>query len=133
MSSVAQNSHIVIENIVSIPGFSWNWEPLATDSAIVVAHIIQNTGGWDWGAFMQNQLQLWPLDEHKCEAKHKIEKYSGEEIDCSMCLECIKQESDVYSLQCGHKFHSDKCINDKNIIDWIREHGTCPYCRAKAE
>ena len=44
--------------------------------------------------------------------------------DCSICMEDMKQNEEVYRLPCGrHVFHS-KCLNG-----WLSEHNTCPNCR----
>jgi len=61
----------------------------------------------------------------------KVEKYTGEKSTCPLCLDDIEHNSDIYKLICNHVFHAHKCMQDKNIIDWIAEHQTCPYCRAK--
>jgi Ring finger domain len=65
------------------------------------------------------------------EVKLSIEKYSGNECVCSLCIENIENGTDIYRLKCNHIFHSCKCLENKGIIDWINEHKTCPYCRAK--
>ena len=61
----------------------------------------------------------------------KIEKHTGEKCTCSLCLDDIEANSDVYKLTCNHIFHAHNCMQDKNIMNWIEEHKTCPYCRAK--
>jgi hypothetical protein len=49
---------------------------------------------------------------------------------CSICLadataEEVEKQTEVYKLQCGHKFHQD-CLNP-----WMTTANTCPVCRAK--
>lgn len=63
----------------------------------------------------------------------KIEKYDGEACTCSLCLDEIIKDSDVYKLPCNHIFHAGICISEQNVMAWIKEHGTCPYCRAKTD
>jgi NACalpha-BTF3-like transcription factor len=65
------------------------------------------------------------------EAKLIPEKYSGDDCICSLCIEDIENGTDIYRLKCNHIFHARKCLDDKGIIDWINNHKTCPYCRAK--
>lgn len=135
------SSRIVIENRTpSGPTGMCNWGALVVDPGITITTYIQTPNyEWDWSMFSRDSAiagvhstmqPLRPLNGHK---QVKNEEYNGEEIDCSMCLESIKQRSSIYRLSCGHKFHSNKCINNGNVIDWIRAHGTCPYCRAKTE
>lgn len=70
------------------------------------------------------------LDDHKIELA--VQKHAGESCVCSLCLEDIEKDIEVHVLPCGHEFHAAKCMNGKNILDWINEHRTCPYCRALA-
>jgi Ring finger domain len=65
------------------------------------------------------------------EVKLSVEKYSGKECICSLCIEDIENGTDIYRLKCNHIFHARKCLEDKGIIDWINKHNTCPYCRAE--
>ena len=58
-----------------------------------------------------------------------IEKHAGKSCTCSLCLEDIANECEIYMLPCKHEFHVMKCMNNKNIVDWLNEHRTCPYCR----
>lgn len=62
-----------------------------------------------------------------------IEKYSGEEITCSLCLEKIENGSTIYRLPCNHIFHEHGCLDDNGIYEWLLNHGTCPYCRMKID
>jgi hypothetical protein len=43
-------------------------------------------------------------------------------MECPICLECDDQC--FTTLKCNHMFHT-KCIKI-----WLRNHNTCPYCRA---
>lgn len=45
------------------------------------------------------------------------------EIDCTICLESVKEGEYIRYLKCGHGFHKD-CI-DK----WLLLQRICPYCR----
>lgn len=60
----------------------------------------------------------------------QTQKYSGKSCDCSICLGEIGNNQEIYCLPCGHKFHSSKCLDNRTVIDWIREKRTCPCCRA---
>ena len=49
---------------------------------------------------------------------------------CSICLtdatmEEVEKQTELYQLQCGHKFHQG-CLNP-----WMTTADTCPVCRAK--
>ena len=48
-------------------------------------------------------------------------------VACSVCMEEFKQgEPGVVALPgCGHKYHLEDCLKP-----WLREHHTCPVCRA---
>jgi len=46
-------------------------------------------------------------------------------LECVICQADIAAEADVYPLPCGHRFH-EGCITR-----WLRDHDTCPCCRAK--
>ena len=47
-------------------------------------------------------------------------------VSCSVCLEEYNEGDTIKHLQCKHDFHSD-CI-----IQWARQHNTCPVCRGVA-
>jgi len=49
-----------------------------------------------------------------------------EKEQCIICFENYTLEEMVRKLPCRHSFHGD-CI-----IPWLRDHNTCPYCRAEA-
>lgn len=82
-----------------------------------------------------NRIQVIPFETDFSEAINEVklvtEKYSGNECICSLCIEDIENGTDIYRLKCNHIFHARKCLDDKGIIDWINNHKTCPYCRAK--
>lgn len=71
--------------------------------------------------------------EYKSVENLKAEKYDGETCTCSLCLEDITKDSDIYRLPCNHIFHAGNCISEQNITVWVRKHGTCPYCRATTD
>lgn len=71
--------------------------------------------------------------ENKSALVLKIEKYEGETCTCSLCLDEITKDSDIYKLPCNHIFHARNCIGEQNVEVWIKEHNTCPYCRAKTD
>lgn len=54
--------------------------------------------------------------------KKKIEK----EEKCSICLENIEKNSEVFELSCGHFFHSE-CLEESVSHNHIE----CPTCRRK--
>jgi Ring finger domain len=111
---MSRNPNIVIQDRPQ----NWDWAP---------HNDLPATFASAWNTFIQG-----PISTRHYEVKLESEKHNGEEIDCSLCLETIENESSVYKLPCGHEFHSHKCMNDKNIIDWIQDHGTCPYCRSRS-
>ena len=43
---------------------------------------------------------------------------------CAICLSPLKEDTDIYQLECNHTFHTD-CI-----MTWFRKsnNGTCPCC-----
>lgn len=52
----------------------------------------------------------------------------GEEIDCSICLEQIKEgQKTVLITSCQHGFHQ-ACLDP-----WLLRHSTCPNCRGPIE
>ena len=57
----------------------------------------------------------------------RVSEYEGSrsssDEDCVICMDSM-QSGDVWELKCHHKFHK-KCVDM-----WLREHGTCPMCRA---
>jgi len=49
----------------------------------------------------------------------------GEEFDCSICLETIKEGERTMTIQkCKHGFHQ-KCLDP-----WLSTHDSCPNCRS---
>lgn len=72
-------------------------------------------------------------DDSPPDFKLEIEKYAGSECVCSMCLDNIENGSDIHRLPCNHVFHAHNCLGDKGIVNWIEDHKTCPYCRAKID
>ena len=72
-------------------------------------------------------------DDSPSDFKLEIEKYAGGECVCSMCLDNIESGSDIHKLSCNHIFHARNCLGDKGIANWIEDHKTCPYCRAKID
>jgi hypothetical protein len=46
------------------------------------------------------------------------------EDNCSICLEYIEINSDVYNIQCNHKFHTN-CLK-RHLMNYNR---LCPLCR----
>lgn len=44
-------------------------------------------------------------------------------MECSICLNPVKQTRSTTQLRCGHCFHG-KCFDT-----WNKLHGTCPLCR----
>ena len=45
------------------------------------------------------------------------------EDTCPVCCEVLLEDEQIHSLECGHTFHC-RCI-----VQWFREHHTCPMCR----
>ena len=43
--------------------------------------------------------------------------------DCSICLDSLDNEEEVYTLNCEHKYHND-CITR-----WLHTNPNCPLCR----
>lgn len=55
----------------------------------------------------------------------------GEVDCCGICQENFKPADKCHTLQpCGHMFHppGDGCLG---VIDWLKDHDTCPICRGK--
>lgn len=48
---------------------------------------------------------------------------SEKEYDCTICMEKIEKNTDVYKISCNHKFHK-QCLNK-----WLKEKFECPTCR----
>lgn len=55
------------------------------------------------------------------------EYVGNEEIECSICMEEIKQMEKFTELPCHHIFHY-KCFGKWRIYE-KRMHSTCPICR----
>ena len=55
----------------------------------------------------------------------------GEETipDCSICLEPIKEGSEIAIMPCP----GSHCFHDSCITKWLRTRGTCPVCRFTLE
>ncbi|KAK0643469.1 hypothetical protein B0T16DRAFT_459609 [Cercophora newfieldiana] len=47
--------------------------------------------------------------------------------ECTICIDELKKGDEVTSLPCTHWFHGE-CV-----ILWLKEHNTCPICRAPIE
>lgn len=72
-----------------------------------------------------------PSSNQKFNIQLKSEKYTGNDCLCSLCLDDIKNDADIYKLPCNHIFHAHNCLENTNIMNWIEKHKTCPYCRGK--
>lgn len=54
----------------------------------------------------------------------KIKKLSDDDEKCSVCLEKINKDEDIWKLPCNHFYHQD-CIKK-----WLTEYNyKCPICR----
>jgi hypothetical protein len=54
----------------------------------------------------------------------KLKKYKcKEDANCTICLEKISKNTEIYKLECKHNFHSN-CLED-----WLKEKLSCPICR----
>ncbi|MCL7036110.1 hypothetical protein MKW94_016362 [Papaver nudicaule] len=53
-------------------------------------------------------------------------KAPEDELTCSVCLEQVNEGEIIRTLPCLHQFHST-CIDP-----WLRQQGTCPVCKFKA-
>lgn len=53
----------------------------------------------------------------------KFEETKGDEHNCAVCLDKLKNGCMVKALGCSHKYHS-KCIND-----WLKVKLKCPLCK----
>jgi len=47
------------------------------------------------------------------------------EVDCTICLEKIEKNTEIFNIKCDHKFHS-KCLDS-----WLKLNNKCPLCRKK--
>lgn len=47
--------------------------------------------------------------------------------DCSICIDAMKVGEVAVALPCKHTFH-EECV-----VLWLKEHNTCPVCRAPME
>ncbi|KLU81449.1 hypothetical protein MAPG_00538 [Magnaporthiopsis poae ATCC 64411] len=52
---------------------------------------------------------------------------SGEKVECTICIDELHQGDEVTVLPCKHWFHGE-CV-----VLWLKEHNTCPICRAPIE
>ena len=56
----------------------------------------------------------------------KLKKYKcKEKVNCTICLEDIPKDTEIYKLKCKHNFHSE-CLEN-----WLKEKLSCPICRKK--
>ena len=46
------------------------------------------------------------------------------ELECVICITNYELNDKVRKIHCGHMFH-EECLRD-----WLKEHHTCPLCRA---
>ena len=53
----------------------------------------------------------------------EIQNQQIEQIDCSICIEFVKQNEIIKDLNCKHIFHKN-CL-----IEWLRRNKNCPNCR----
>jgi len=56
------------------------------------------------------------------------------EDNCAICMDEFKKNSKIFKLNpCGHVFHanSEDCLKESSIINWFKEHKTCPVCRSE--
>ena len=49
---------------------------------------------------------------------------SDGKAECSVCMDAVEIGNEVTVLPCNHWFHGD-CVGA-----WLKEHDTCPHCRA---
>lgn len=69
---------------------------------------------------------------HFAQRTHSAQKtlqkytYTGNPINCSICIEQIKAGCDVATLPCAHTFHFN-CI-----FHWLEVNDKCPLCRTSA-
>ena len=82
-------------------------------------------------AVMQNSERLPAAPEviealPKMTVEEVVRGESGEAI-CMICLEKVPDAVAVTLLPCQHWFHSDE------IEIWLRQRGTCPYCRSRVK
>lgn len=47
--------------------------------------------------------------------------------DCTICIDGLKVGEVIVSLPCKHSFH-EECV-----VLWLKQHNTCPVCRASIE
>ncbi|KAK8080731.1 hypothetical protein PG997_008549 [Apiospora hydei] len=65
----------------------------------------------------------------KLPRKKLDEKMLGPELkgECTICIDDVGMGDEVIVLPCKHWFH-DECV-----VLWLKEHNTCPICRAPVE
>lgn len=96
-----------------------------------------------------------PVDKHwvpgKVETVEKIKKECSSVCEnedgekCSICYDDIKKGDKIIILNCKHKFHFGKDIDEKGkkddetddscagIFEWLRKNNTCPICKSKID
>ena len=65
------------------------------------------------------------IDAERMGATFKLIAAGEQESPCSICLEQISADEQIYDLECDHKFHAP-CL-----LQWVARNATCPCCRKK--
>jgi len=74
------------------------------------------------GGPLQRQLSE---EEISCLPTVSAAEAERHQQSCSICLEAYEKQEVLYSLHCGHHFHTN-CL-----VRWLRRSGVCPLCRSQ--
>ena len=78
----------------------------------------------------QHKKHAEPIDAEAvlnkcCNVQHQRKLQEREQNECALCLEEFRDNDDLLSLPCNHRFHG-RCV-----MGWITSnHACCPSCRA---
>jgi hypothetical protein len=84
----------------------------------------------DIGRIIRNDMNEEDDDDNSKLTENEINQIPVTKIEeelednCSICLEHIEINSDVYNIQCNHKFHTN-CLK-RHLMNYNR---LCPLCR----
>lgn len=84
---------------------------------------------WDEATDPSNNVILQPASDATIKSlpvKKYVEVKTEDEAQCVICCDKFQDNQLVIQLPCKHFFCEDGCT-----VQWLKQHDTCPVCRAK--